>query len=275
MKLPGGYFGLCFILAVACVSTSAQNLYEVDIGTQGVMQITPGGVITSFAHIASSPNYGIAFDSAGMMYLADLPRGQIDKIDSSGTVTPWITGLNNPKGIAFDSSGTDVAQNAIGIVSEITPGGVVSTFASGLSNPVGLVFDSAGNLYESDAAGGGQINKITPGGIVSTFATGLDTPTFLAFDSAGTLFENDAGSDSINKIDMSGTVTPWVSGLNLPWGIAFDSSGNLYESDAGNDLIQIITPGGSMSTFVTGVLGAGIAFGPVPEPSSIFLFSAD
>src|SRR5437588_2602916 len=37
-----------------------------------------------------------------------------------------------------------------GVILEFTPDGTQSTFASGLSNPQGLVFDSSGNLFVAD-----------------------------------------------------------------------------------------------------------------------------
>ena len=57
-------------------------------------------------------------------------------------VQPSLTGL------AFDAAGNlFVANYGANTVSKVTPAGMVSTFASGFNDPTGLAFDAAGNLY--------------------------------------------------------------------------------------------------------------------------------
>ncbi len=55
------------------------------------------------------------------------------------------------------------------------------TFVTGLNDPFGLAFDSAGNLFETDG-GSGSILKFTPDASRTTFASGLTQPTYLAFE---------------------------------------------------------------------------------------------
>ena len=76
-------------------------------------------------------------------------------------------------GLAFDSAGNlfEADVNS-GNIYEFTPDGTRSTFASGLNGPFGLAFDSAGNLFEADEVSG-NIYEFTPGGTRSTFASGL------------------------------------------------------------------------------------------------------
>jgi len=83
------------------------NLYAANQGNGMISEITPGGVVTTFASGLSYP-VGLSFDGSGNLYASNSYNGMI---------------------------------------SEITPGGVVTTFASGLSYPVGLAFDGSGNLY--------------------------------------------------------------------------------------------------------------------------------
>jgi hypothetical protein len=67
---------------------------------------------------------------------------------------------------------------------KFTQGGVESTFATGITNPRGLAFDSSGNLFvaESNLAPGGDILKYPPGGGTPTvFASGFGRPQFLTF----------------------------------------------------------------------------------------------
>jgi len=79
-------------------------------------------------------------------------------------------------GLAFDTAGNlFVADFAKRSVFKYTPDGTKSTFVAGLKGPIGLCFDSKGNLFVSDEAATtfkGSILKFTPEGKRSTFATG-------------------------------------------------------------------------------------------------------
>jgi DNA-binding beta-propeller fold protein YncE len=98
-----------------------------------------------------------------------------------GSRSTFASGLDDPAGLAFNSAGDlFVSDQANGSIDEFTPGGTKSTFASGLSSPRGLAFNSAGDLIVSDEDSG-NIFEFTPGGTQTTFASGLDGPTYLAF----------------------------------------------------------------------------------------------
>ncbi len=98
-----------------------------------------------------------------------------------------------------------------------------STFATGLTNPRGLTFDSSGNLYvaEIGVPAPGDILKFTPGGTESTFASGIGTlnnrgPEWLAIgpavktpDSASTLL--------LLTIGLFGLVTWQRCGSRKQW----------------------------------------------------------
>ena len=72
---------------------------------------------------------------------------------------------------------------------KFTQGGVESTFATGITNPRGLAFDSSGNLFVVDEDTG-NIFRFAPDGVRSTFAEAvglsLDEVAFLAFQPAQT-----------------------------------------------------------------------------------------
>jgi hypothetical protein len=78
---------------------------------------------------------------------------------------------------------------------KFTPTGVKSTFATGLNFPRGLAFDNAGNLFVAEIAvpPPGDILKFTPGGKKSVFASGFNQvnrgPQYLAIQPARPPFD--------------------------------------------------------------------------------------
>jgi len=117
---------------------------------------------------------------------------RIDTTDASESI--FASGLDEPEGLAFDSAGNlYVADSGDGIISEINSAGSVSTFASGLNSPAGLTFDPSGNLYVANT-GNNTISKVNSSGSVSVFATGMQSfpynGAFLAADSAGNIYAN-------------------------------------------------------------------------------------
>ena len=264
--------------AVLLIATNgqAQNLFVAT--SSSVIEITPGGAQTTFASGFVNP-WGLAFNSAGDLFVANVGTESIIKITPSGAQSTFASGLglNESSGLAFNSAGdlfVGSGYNGGGYIYEFTPGGLQSTFASGLNSPAGLAFNSAGDLFEMDASSG-SINKFTPFGAKSTFSTVVDG-VGLAFNRAGDLFVAEGyNAGHIIEITPQGLQSTFASGFNYPQGLAFDSAGNLFVSDSGS--IIEITPGGVRSTFASGVSYSSwdLAFQgetlPVPEPSSWLL----
>jgi sugar lactone lactonase YvrE len=215
----------------------------------------------------------------GDLYEADFTANTIFKFTPGGIKTPFITGLNNPRGLAFDGAGNLFeADGGSGMIFKIAPDGTKTTFASGLNVPFALAFDSSGNLFEADL-GSNTIFEFAPDGTKTTFATGLDGPRGLAFDATGNLFV--AESTGISKIDPAGTKTTFASGLNLADGLALDASGNLFEADHDSNTIFKFAPDGTKTTFATGLNNpfslafdsSGNLFVGDVGSSSIFIFT--
>ncbi len=201
-------------------------------------------------------NGGLAFDSAGNLFVTDYVDGLGGSID--------------------------------GTIYKFTPDGMRTTFALGLSFPKALAFDRAGNLFVMDG-GSDSILKFTPDGVRTTFASGIafNTTTGLVFDSAGNLFVSEYGSGVkggsangvpvIYKFTPDGVRTTFASPfeLNAPTALAFDSADNLFVSDdevtdssETKDFpgaIYKFAPDGKRSTFAANLFGfSSIAFQPTP-----------
>ena len=225
---------------------------------------TLSGVGTVFATNGLNSPVGLAFDSAGNLYVGKYNSDIVEKFDTNGNSSVFTTtGLSAPLGLTFDSAGflyvANWGNNTIEKFDTNGNGSLFANGASGLDAPIGLIFDSAGNLYVANWVGN-TIEKFDTNGNGSVFASsGLNGPQGLAFDSAGNLYvansgggnQETPGSGSIEKFTPDGIGSVFASGLYFPFGLAFDSAGNLYATSRGNsdNLIYKFTPGGVQSVF--------------------------
>lgn len=263
------------------------NLYVADYNNELIRKITPAGVVTTIAGVAtisgaldgigynltpaefSNPS-STAVDTLGNVYVADTGNSIIRRISAAGVVTTLAGSPTTPGRV--DGAGT--------AASFTTPGGVAT--------------DAAGNVYVADAANH-LIRFITPAGVVSTLAgTGgtagsadgagttasFNFPTAVAVDGAGNVYVADYNNDAIRKISPAGIVStlagsPGVVGsadgvggaarFNHPRGVAVDSGGNVYVADFGNQTIRKISPGGLVLTLAgsSGVSGTSDGAGSI------------
>jgi len=224
----------------------------------------------------------------------------------SGVQSTYASGLENPRGLAFDGLGNLFAAEFLnqddidlGRVLKFNLRNKVSTVGSAAHFVFnGLASDMAGNAYvmasdDNSPVGAGTIFKFTPDGDRLIFGTVpgttgdnlLQANQGLAFDSAGNLYAADGGAQTIFKFAPNGTrnvfAGPSAFALGAyPTGLTFDSSGNLFVStecfspffcEPGSDTILKFTPTGAESTFATGLTyPRGLAF-----DSSDYLFVAE
>jgi uncharacterized protein (TIGR03437 family) len=270
-------------------------------GTQGFAG--DGGPAKS-AQLAMPTRVVVA--SNGNIYIADglnhrirmISNGTISTVAGNGTAGYTGDGasatsaeLNNPTGIALDSSGNlyiaDAANQVVRKVSSGTISTVAGNHSSGagytgdsgaatsarLNNPVAVAVDSFGNVFIADA-NNNVIREVASANIstvVGSAATTLQLnhPDGLAIDSAGVLYIADTANRRIVKFfqgsatvfagngtaDFSGDNGPAVqAGLGDPVGVGVDAAGNVYIADTFNSRVRKVSPNGTITT----IAGDGI-----------------
>jgi len=249
---------------------AAGNIFVADYGNNLIREITPGGIVSTFAGsgfagrndatglLASfAQPTGIAIDKLGNLFVADAGNGRIREITSAGVVTT-VAGTDSTGAI----NGADTS----------------ATFF----DPLGVAVSGSGNVYVADA--GNNLIRLISGGSVSTFAgilnTGTSTtlspfnnPTGVALDALGNVFVANYLDNNIMKVTPAGLVSIYAgsptgdSGANngpaanatffYPNNVAVDKDNNVYVSDGVNNMIRKITPDGTVSTLAgSGATGA-------------------
>jgi hypothetical protein len=235
------------------------------VSTPSGLAGTAGAADGSGAAAHFSNPYGLATDSSGNVYIADMANNTIRMMTPAGVVTTiagtaGVTGstdatgaaasFNGPRDVATDGAGNlYVADTGNLTVRKITSGGVVTTLAgtagssitvgSGdgtgsaarFAGPTGVATDSGGNVYVADS-NASTIRKITPAGVVTTFAGSLANPG--SADGTGTSAQFRAAS-----------------------GVATDSADNIYVADTFNCTIRKITPAAVVTTIAGQVMVCG------------------
>ena len=235
----------------------AGNIWIADGQGNTVREVTPAGVVTTFAGVARTAGFangtgtsalfndllGIAVDALGNLYVGDGGNNAIRKITSAGVVTTLAGSASGRSGSA-DGTGASARFNL----------------------PAGVAADSSGNVLVADS-GNGTIREITPAGVVTTIAgqagqygsaDGLSTaaefeaPVDVAIDPAGIVYAADQPNCTVRRIVLAAVAPPAIT--TQPSAQSVSSGGNAsFTVTAGNSSglnfqWQISTDGGTTWT---------------------------
>ena len=261
---------------------SSGNLYIADQYNHRIRKVDKSGIINTVAGdgtygysgdgaaaTSAKMRYpaGVAVDSSGNLYIADMYNHRIRKVATNGIISTVAgsgtagnsgdggaaisASLNYPYGIAVDSSGNlYIADTENHSIRKVGTNGVISTVAgigtfgyhgdggaatsAALTYPTSVAIDSSGNLYIADQYNH-RIRKVDTSGIISTVA---GTGTFGGYYHSGS-YDNGDGGAAIN------------AQLSSPEGVAVDSSGNLYIADTFGNRIRKVELGTNAPTFTS------------------------
>ncbi|MFI5141287.1 MAG: T9SS type A sorting domain-containing protein, partial [Bacteroidia bacterium] len=194
--------------------------------------------------------WGIAIDTPGNIYIADMYNQTVRKVDANGIITT-VAGTYSVLGYSGDGGPATSAK---------------------LFYPSDLAFDSHNNLYIVDEDNY-CIRKVDSNGIISTIAgngvhgsvvegalatsTSLYRPDYIAIDPFDNIYISDVDAAKIYKVDVNGIITTYIgtgystpigdgglatnATLYQPEGIITDKKGNLYIADAAHERIRKVS----------------------------------
>lgn len=272
------------------VGDASGNLYVCDFANNCIREVTPAGVVTTFAGSTGTtsgnvnatgtaarfngPN-AVAIDAAGNLYVADYNNNSIRKITVPGAVvtTLSITGLtlSQPAGLAFNSAATIlyVTEQAGNDIKQINLSTLVcSAYAgsgtAGSSNGTSLITAQFNNLVDLNADNSGNV-----------FVMDYQNNEIREISGTTNLVTNFAGSTTAGYVNATGT----SARFNGPYGMVIDGANNIYIGDSNNSVIRMVTSAGVVTLFsgtqgTTGTTNGTLAAAKYNLPLDMYINSA-
>lgn len=223
-------------------------------------------------HVHPVANPAIDRDDGSIYVTLSGARGQkvpvsIYKISPDESVSPFVSDLVNPTGLAFNREGVlFVTSRYDSTLYRISPFKEVQTVASELGVATGVAFDRHGEIFVGDRSG--TIFRVNEIGESRPFASLEPSVSafHLAFGPDEDLYVSGptvSSFESVMRINAMGNVSKFYTGLGRPQGLAFDAEGNLYVAGSlrGHRGIVRITPDGEKAeVVVSGSSLVGLAF---------------
>jgi sugar lactone lactonase YvrE len=240
-------------------------------GASNAAPLRVAHLLSEGLHPVTSP----AVSRSGMIYATiSGPRGKLTpvsivRVSPDGRGTPFVTGILNATGLAFNPDGDlFVTSRAEGNVYRVDASGESTVYAEGMGVATGAVFDAEGNLFVGDRSG--TIFKIDTQRRIFVHAT-LEPSVaayHLAVNAEGTLFVTApslSSNDAIWAIDSHGETRVWFRGLGRPQGLAISKEGDVYLAAClhGRRGLVRVTADGEASLTVAGANLVGVAFSPL------------
>ena len=212
--------------------------------------------------------FGVAFDGASNLYIADTYNNRIREVNAQTGIITTVAG-NGVSGFAGDGG---------------------SPLSASLYNPSSVQLDSAGNIYIADT-GNNRIREVNistntiftvagngsgapySGDSAPATSVSLSSPHGISLDSTGNLYIADTGNNVIRLVNVAANTITTVAGngasdytgdgnpaiaatLKAPWDVAVLNTGGFYIADRKNNVVRMVDGTGIITTFAgTGAAG--------------------
>lgn len=204
----------------------ASELYQTRVVARGLNR--PTGIVAegnNTLYITQLPTPGVAGPDGGMNRVDKINI-------SSGRVTLLTMGEPEPTNLALDCRGQLYwTCKSAGVILERNRRGKVTPFLTGLAQPSGIAVDRWSRVYftslptpgVSGSQGGENTVNVSNGSETLVLTMGEPEPTDIAVTRRGEAYWTCKSAGVILKRTVDGTVSLVLSGLSAPTGIALDS----------------------------------------------------
>ena len=266
------------------------DVYVADTRGNSIRRISPAGVVTRVAGLASGDTYR---DGAAGVASLNYPFGVAVAPDR--TLYFCENQLHTLRRVLPDGSVETIA-GTVGVAGSADGTGTAARF----NFPSAVVRDQDGNIYISDtfnhtirriAAGTQTVTTLAGAALVPGSSDGAGSaarfrfPRGLAVDAQGNLYVADSSNHTLRKITRDGLVSTVAGAAGIagsadgevsaarfqfPFGIAVDATGQIFVADTSNATIRIIknntvsTLGGTagLQTYAEGTGTGALFFNP-------------
>ncbi len=267
------------------------NLYIADVYNNRVRKVDTSGMISTFAgggtwgvtgdggpatNASVEQPFGVAFDRAGNLYIAEMMGYRIRLVDTAGIIHTFagagMSGFSGDGGPAI---------------------------AAELKSPIDVTTDSLGNVYISDLGANRIREVLSESGIIITIvgsdstgysgdggaatAAKIHTPEGITIDNLGNLYFVDGANSVVRIITPDGNINTFAGNgfggysgdggpatdaalTSYPNGVATDTAGNVYIGDNSNARVRAVTK--YIPPTKVEELPAGMQVSLQPNPSS-------
>ncbi|MNY03804.1 Serine/threonine-protein kinase PknD [compost metagenome] len=231
--------------AIRCIDL---NNFLITIAGRGTQPLTAGAEGLNGLDVKLDGPAGLAFDSQGNLYVAEMDANRILKLDGNHSWRISVYAGTGQAGFGGDNG---------------------ARLAARFNKPSDIAIDAQDNVYVADM-GNHRIRKIAPDGTVSTLAgvglagfggdggpseeAWLSLPTAVAVDNQGSVFVADSGNHRVRAIKSDGTITtlagtgtagysgdggfPFLAALRTPFALAYTPSEGLFVAERDNHVVR-------------------------------------